>query len=96
MKKVLSMMMIGGFVFGFTACGGAEDAADHATDMAAETTETVEAVVEETADATTETVETVVEETVEAGTDAVEEAIEAGTDAVEEVATDAVEAMKAL
>ena len=85
MKKVLSMMMIGGFVFGFTACGGGEEAASSLTDMAAELTEAVNEAGNEAVEAATETVE-------EVATDAVEGVVEGA----EEVATDAVEAVKAL
>ena len=49
-------MMIGGFVFGFTACGGGEEATSAITDAAAELTETVE---EHAVEATETVVETV-------------------------------------
>jgi ABC-type nitrate/sulfonate/bicarbonate transport system substrate-binding protein len=85
MKKLLSMMMIGGLLFGFTACGG-EDHAEEGTDAAAAVEgaieEGTEAVEEHTEEATemveeaTETVEETVEGTVEEATEAVEGAVE--------------------
>jgi len=95
MKKVLSMMMIGGFVFGFTACGGGEEAAKETTEAIMENaTEMIEGAIEKG----TENVEEVVEGTIEEGTETIQEvvegAIEEGTENAEEKVEEGVEAVK--
>lgn len=76
MKKLLTLMLAAGFMFGFVACGGnqaSEDAStEDATEMVEEAAEDTEEAVEEVTDEAEEAVEEVEEEMEEADSTASE------------------------